>query len=482
MSNNAITIGSVNILEGMPSCLGMYHSPLGGVERDQVQSLINDINKEKSSLHVEKFLDFEAISRAAEVAKEAKLVAKQEARAKLAVETGMSPDQLRTLAPMLVYNKAKYGLTTSLVNFFFNTLKGLTNDINTSVEYIKESTEWLANCTPASRKKYSPALANAKTKLYALRGDRMNLISDLFTRWTTTNSRLLATEKLVGFTSNGKCKLTRCRTDLFPSLSLSESVDVAKRLDKAEKSDDEFVPIAGKESCLKDLLSGNLTEGKEISYLNKISLAEMQSDPDLINGVSLTREFEDGVDSSSDYIGGDEYLKSLEEHVAHLKEQLEFDSEDQIVIEELQYSEQELINARAQFTPSKMSVKAEAYLSHLTKDVEKFSICTKVIANGEKGSTSQSLLFSGKSFLGKKWDCNDTVGLSINGNTVNRLSFHNFHRRYVDEAIAAGVTRFVIDNKADRTRPYNVGEREAAGYLLSRKFKEVKPGCFKLSK
>ena len=103
-------------------------------------------------------------------------------------------------------------------------------------------------------------------------------------------------------------------------------------------------------------------------------------------------------------------------------------------------------------------------MSYENKDMVKFAGCNKLITRGAVGSSSHKYMF-----MNNKWDintgdytCDDIVGVSVNGNRANRLSFDSDE---VYLAIEAGAT-IITDNNANRYRSFNVGERELAKFLI----------------
>lgn len=105
---------------------------------------------------------------------------------------------------------------------------------------------------------------------------------------------------------------------------------------------------------------------------------------------------------------------------------------------------------------------------HQKKDLEKFSICNRLISDGCIGSSSYIYKFFGignitvnnvnKEFYTK----DDIVGVSVNGARPNRISFDKELIKKVAEAGA----RFVTDNLYNANRNFNIGERELASFLF----------------
>jgi len=105
-------------------------------------------------------------------------------------------------------------------------------------------------------------------------------------------------------------------------------------------------------------------------------------------------------------------------------------------------------------------------MDYKNKDIEKFSICTKLISRGCIGSSSYRyslLLVSNLTMY------NDIVGISVNGKRKNRL-LPDFELMTL--AMKFNV-RFVTDNPYHRNRDYNIGEREVAKFLMEHSYVET---------
>lgn len=123
---------------------------------------------------------------------------------------------------------------------------------------------------------------------------------------------------------------------------------------------------------------------------------------------------------------------------------------------------------------------------HQEKDKRKFACCTKLITDGKVGSSSREYWLHLKAYNPEALDMSaagpdDIVGISVNGQRTGRLSFHDWHKGQVEEAIRNGVEYFVLDKPIDRSRNFNIGEREAADYLRWRGFKGDRHGHFLLN-
>lgn len=101
-------------------------------------------------------------------------------------------------------------------------------------------------------------------------------------------------------------------------------------------------------------------------------------------------------------------------------------------------------------------------MKYTDKDIEKFSICTKLISRGCIGSSSYNYSLLPITNL-TVYDVTDIVGISVNGNRKNRL-LPDYE--LIKTAMNVNV-KFVTDNPYHRNRYYNIGEREVAEFLRS---------------
>lgn len=99
---------------------------------------------------------------------------------------------------------------------------------------------------------------------------------------------------------------------------------------------------------------------------------------------------------------------------------------------------------------------------YFSKDQEKAKYATKYIGEGSYNSSTQSYAntLQNKANVGD-YTKDDIVFISAEGNRTGRIS-PNFDE--IQKAIDSNA-RFITDNIADRTRQYNIGEREVAEYL-----------------
>lgn len=107
-------------------------------------------------------------------------------------------------------------------------------------------------------------------------------------------------------------------------------------------------------------------------------------------------------------------------------------------------------------------------MSYLTKDINKFAICNKLITRGAPNSSSAR--YTNPKVLGLTLDINptefepsDIVGVSVNGNRPNRVSFDH---DLVELAVLSGA-KIVKDNRANTSRSFNIGERELSSFLIT---------------
>lgn len=97
------------------------------------------------------------------------------------------------------------------------------------------------------------------------------------------------------------------------------------------------------------------------------------------------------------------------------------------------------------------------------KDQVKAARCNKYIGQGSRQSSSQYYADNlPEEIVNCGWyEKSDIVFISVEGNRTGRISFDEDE---VNLAIKAGA-KFITDNRANRNREYNVGEREIARFL-----------------
>lgn len=109
------------------------------------------------------------------------------------------------------------------------------------------------------------------------------------------------------------------------------------------------------------------------------------------------------------------------------------------------------------------------------KDKVKFAKANKLISRGSNNSSSKAYAIAAgdKANVGN-YKSTDVVGISVEGKRAGRLS-PDF--KEIKKAIDAKAT-FITDNKYNRNREYNIGEREVVEYLNKNNYHEVKDGVW----
>jgi len=109
------------------------------------------------------------------------------------------------------------------------------------------------------------------------------------------------------------------------------------------------------------------------------------------------------------------------------------------------------------------------------KDAKKFAGITKFIGRGSWVSSTHKYaqVLNGIANTGE-YELYDVVGISVEGNRKNRLTFN---KNEILAAIKAEVA-FITDKPSDRTRPYNIGEREVAAFLQEHGYQEIEADGF----
>lgn len=108
---------------------------------------------------------------------------------------------------------------------------------------------------------------------------------------------------------------------------------------------------------------------------------------------------------------------------------------------------------------------------YVHKDQLKADMCNKFIGVGSPSSSTEAYrkAFHKHGLANcRSYEAADKVFISAEGNRRNRVP-PDFAE--IRKAVDAGVT-FITDKEKDRTRPYNVGEREVAAYLAWHQYKE----------
>jgi len=115
--------------------------------------------------------------------------------------------------------------------------------------------------------------------------------------------------------------------------------------------------------------------------------------------------------------------------------------------------------------------------SYVTKDQLKANKANKFIGRGsETSSTNQYAKDFKDSANTGTYSSSDTVFISAEGARKDRIA-PDFNE--IKKAIKAGAT-FITDNKEDRLRDYNIGEREVVAYLQQNRYTEVEPGVWRV--
>lgn len=113
------------------------------------------------------------------------------------------------------------------------------------------------------------------------------------------------------------------------------------------------------------------------------------------------------------------------------------------------------------------------------KDQAKANVANKYIGIGADGSaTDKYRVAYGQMANCNVYDKTDTVFISINGRRRNAVSVDAI-KEQITIASQAEV-RFVTDNKINRYRDYNVGERDVEEVLLSLNYKELETPSYSL--
>jgi hypothetical protein len=108
------------------------------------------------------------------------------------------------------------------------------------------------------------------------------------------------------------------------------------------------------------------------------------------------------------------------------------------------------------------------------KDIEKFSRCNKLIA---RGSESSSTALYAKTVDSSKvnqtdYKSSDVVGISAEGNRNDAIAPDFI---LIQLAMDAGVI-IITDDRQNRERPYNTGERRVADFLETNGYREIADG------
>ena len=124
-------------------------------------------------------------------------------------------------------------------------------------------------------------------------------------------------------------------------------------------------------------------------------------------------------------------------------------------------------------------VKLNISSSYGYKDQHKANVANKYIGIGTPGSSTDRY----KESYGSKANCtsydkSDVAFISINGNRPGAVKVDAI-KKLVKLAAAASV-RFVTDNKMNRYRSYNSGERDVEKLLLSLDYRELETKTYSI--
>jgi len=107
------------------------------------------------------------------------------------------------------------------------------------------------------------------------------------------------------------------------------------------------------------------------------------------------------------------------------------------------------------------------------KDQAKAVRCTKFIGRGSANSSTRAYAIAAGSLANSgRYDETDVVMISAEGNRRGRQA-PDFAE--INRAVGARAS-FVTDNQYDRSRSYNLGEREVVSFLAARGYVETRPG------
>lgn len=113
------------------------------------------------------------------------------------------------------------------------------------------------------------------------------------------------------------------------------------------------------------------------------------------------------------------------------------------------------------------------------KDQHKANVANKYIGIGAPGSATDRYRESyGSNANCTSYDKSDVVFISINGNRPGAVKVDAI--KELVELAANSSVRFVTDNKLNRYRSYNSGERDVEELLLSLNYKELETKNYSL--
>lgn len=107
------------------------------------------------------------------------------------------------------------------------------------------------------------------------------------------------------------------------------------------------------------------------------------------------------------------------------------------------------------------------------KDAQKFSSITKFIGKGSDSSSTEAYRRALAPIANTgSYDAGDIVGVSVEGKRRYRIPLDTVELQKAIDAEALIIT----DNYTDRSRRYNMGEREVADYLHDHRYRETNGG------
>ena len=109
---------------------------------------------------------------------------------------------------------------------------------------------------------------------------------------------------------------------------------------------------------------------------------------------------------------------------------------------------------------------------YTAKDQRKANAANKFIGRGSlRSSTNAYAIAYGSNANCGEYTSTDVVFISAEGNRTGRVDPDFDEIKRACDANA----RFITDDIANRMRPYNVGERQVAEFLLSQGYRESRP-------
>lgn len=114
---------------------------------------------------------------------------------------------------------------------------------------------------------------------------------------------------------------------------------------------------------------------------------------------------------------------------------------------------------------------------YFRKDLEKARYATKFIGRGSSASsTNKYMMAAGDLANCGNYTSEDVVFVSAEGMRKGRIAV-DFTE--LEKAVKAKVT-FITDDAYNRNRPYNLGEREVADFLIKNGYKDTGKGVWRI--